>query len=423
MISSTIDISYNTFNLANGLTVLIHEDRKSPIVAVNTWYHVGSRNEPVGKTGLAHLAEHLMFSGSAHFNAQYINAMHRIGATDLSGLTSKDRTSFFQTVPCSMLEYTLFAESDRMEYLSCVIDQVKLDAQRNVVLNERLQGYNKPNAAIHDIILRNTYPEGHPYSWPVIGSLEDLSRISLNDVTNWFATFYRPTNATLVVAGDVETKTVESMVADFYGEIPSGPKIERPQPWLARRSGSCRSDSRGDRIAQPCLYRVWNVPQFGTKECAHLDLVAQILGGGRTSRLYKILVYEKDVDVAVIASNRPSEICGQFIVTLCVGPDMSTDRAEQIAAEETHTFIVHGPTDEELRIAKSHIVMNYVRAVERVGGFGGKSDILAKNHTFTGNPGWYKHYLSFIESATVEVVTQTAQAWLSDGDYVFHILP
>src|ERR1041384_1766499 len=285
------DIKYTKFVLKNGLTLLVHEDHKAPIVAVNTWYHVGSKNEKPGKTGFAHLFEHLMFSGSENFNTTYINALERVGATNLNGTTNNDRTNYFENVPTSMLDYVLFAESDRMGHLLPVLDQKKLDLQRGVVQNEKRQGENQPYGIVEELVGKNTYPAGHPYSWPVIGEMQDLDAASKADVDEWFKTYYGPNNTTLVIAGDITPEVARQKVEKNYGEIPVGPSIAKQETWVAKRTGTHRGWVQ-DRVPQARLYRIWNVPQFGSPEEALLDLAAQVLGHGKTSRLYKRLVYK-----------------------------------------------------------------------------------------------------------------------------------
>ena len=226
--------------LSNGLTVLVHEDHKAPIVAVNTWYHVGSKNEKLGKTGFAHLFEHLMFSGSDDFNHTYINAMEKIGATNLNGTTNNDRTNYFENVPTSMLDYALFAESDRMGHLLGVLDQKKLDLQRGVVQNEKRQGENQPYGVTEQLITENTYPVGHPYSWTVIGSMKDLDAASMSDVQEWFKTYYGPNNVTVVIAGDVTPEVAKEKAEKYYGDIPAGPPIAKQEVWIAKRTGTHR---------------------------------------------------------------------------------------------------------------------------------------------------------------------------------------
>jgi zinc protease len=417
------DIPYTKFVLTNGLTVLVHEDHKTPIVAVNTWYHVGSKNEKLGKTGFAHLFEHLMFSGSDNFNYTYINAMERIGATNLNGTTNNDRTNYFENVPTSMLDYTLFAESDRMGHLLVVLDEKKLNLQRGVVQNEKRQRENQPYGVSEQLLVENTYPVGHPYSWTVIGSMKDLDAASMADVQEWFKTYYGPNNITLVLAGDITLEEARKKVEKYYGDIPPGPPIAKQEAWIAKRAGTHRGMVQ-DRVPQGRLYRVWNVPQFGTKEEALLDLAARVFGGGKTSRLYKRLVYRDQTATSATASNDANEIAGQFDYTLTAKPgEGNMTRAEKAAEEEFARFRKDGPTADELVLAKTQISAAYVRIVERIGGFGGKSDLLARCNTYVGKPDCYKEYLRWIKEATPASVKKAATDWLSDGDYILEVQP
>jgi zinc protease len=416
------DIPYSKFVLANGLTVLVHEDHKAPIVAVNTWYHVGSKNEKPGKTGFAHLFEHLMFSGSENFNYTYINAMERIGATNLNGTTNGDRTNYFENVPTSMLDYVLFAESDRMGHLLGVLDQKKLDLQRGVVQNEKRQGENQPYGVTRQLLAENTYPVGHPYSWTTIGSMQDLDAASMSDVQEWFKTYYGPNNVTVVIAGDITPEVARQKVEKYYGAVPAGPPVVTRQAWVAKRTGTHR-DTVQDRVPQARLYRVWNVPQADSPEEALLDLAAQIFGQGKTSRLYKRLVYKDQVATSATATDNNSEIAGQFFLTLTAKPGGDLKAVEAAADQELQNFLKNGPTEAELQLAKTQTYGQYARIMERIGGFGGKSDILAKCQTFTGNPDCYKEYLKRIQAATPASVRKVANEWLSDGDYVLEVQP
>jgi zinc protease len=416
------DIPYTKFVLDNGLTVLVNEDHKAPIVAVNTWYHVGSKNEKPGKTGFAHLFEHLMFSGSDNFNYTYINAMEKIGATNLNGTTNNDRTNYFENVPTSMLDYVLFAESDRMGHLLGVLDQKKLDLQRGVVQNEKRQGENQPYGVTEELITENTYPAGHPYSWTVIGSMKDLDVASMSDVQEWFKTYYGPNNVTLVLSGDITPAVAKEKVEKYYGEIPAGPPIAKQQVWIAKRTGTHRG-SVEDRVPQARLYRVWNVPEYGSPEEAQLDLAAQILGRGKTSRLYKRLVYKDQIATNATAANDTNEIGGQFDFTLTANPGGDLSRVEKEADEELQKFLKNGPSETELQLAKTQILGTYSRIVERIGGFGGKSDLLARCQTYTGKPDCYKDYLQWVKAATPESVKKAAADWLSDGDYLLEVRP
>src|SRR5579859_2108195 len=348
------DIKYTKFVLKNGLTVLVHEDHKAPIVAVNTWYHVGSKNEKPGKTGFAHLFEHLMFSGSENFNTTFLNALERIGATNLNGTTNNDRTNYFENVPTSMLDYVLFAESDRMGHLLGVLDQKKLDLQRGVVQNEKRQGENQPYGLTYENIVKNTYPPGHPYSWTVIGEMADLDAASMSDVQEWFKTYYGPNNTILVIAGDITPDEALQHVEKFYGEIPPGPPIAKQAAWTAKRSGTHRGWMQ-DRVKQARIYRVWNTPQYGSPEEVQLDLAAQILGGSKTSRLYKRLVYRDQTATSATASDDTNEIAGQFDFTLTAKPGADTRKMEQAADEELQNFLKSGPTEAELQLAKTQI--------------------------------------------------------------------
>jgi zinc protease len=416
------DIKYTKFVLNNGLTVLVHEDHKAPIVAVNTWYHVGSKNETLGKTGFAHLFEHLMFSGSDDFNHTYINAMEKIGATNLNGTTNNDRTNYFENVPTSMLDYALFAESDRMGHLLGVLDQKKLDLQRGVVQNEKRQGENQPYGVTEQIITENTYPVGHPYSWTVIGSMKDLDAASMSDVQEWFKTYYGPNNVTVVIAGDITPEVAREKVEKYYGDIPAGPPTAKQEVWIAKRTGTHRGWVQ-DRVPQARLYRIWNVPEFGSPEESLLDVAAEVLGQGKTSRLYKRLVYKDQIATSATASNDTSEIGGQFDFTLTANPGGDLSKVEKAADEELRSFLKNGPTPAELQLAKTQILGRYARIVERIGGFGGKSDLLARCQTFRGNPDCYKDYLKWVKAATPATVKKAANDWLSDGDYVLEVQP
>jgi zinc protease len=416
------DIPYTKFVLDNGLTVIVHEDHKAPIIAVNSWYHVGSKNEQPGKTGFAHLFEHLMFSGSQNFDFTYINAMERIGATDLNGTTENDRTNYFENVPTSMLDYVLFAESDRMGHLLPVLDQKKLDLQRGVVQNEKRQDENQPYAVADELITVNTYPAGHPYSWTVIGSMKDLDAASLADVQDWFKTYYGPNNVTLVIAGDITPEVARQKVEKYYGAIPPGPPIARQEVWVAKRTGTHRGWVQ-DRVPQARTYRVWNVPQTDSPEEALLDLTAHILGQGKTSRLYKRLVYKDQIATSATAEDSNNEIAGQFTFTLTAKPGGDLKAVETAADEELQKFLKNGPTEAELQLAKTQIFGQYARIMERIGGFGGKSDILARCQTYAGDPACYRTYLKRVQAATPASIKKVANDWLSDGDYILEVEP
>jgi zinc protease len=363
-----------------------------------------------------------MFSGSENFNYTYVNPMERIGATDLNGTTNNDRTNYFENVPTSMLDYVLFAESDRMGHLLGVLDQKKLDLQRGVVQNEKRQSENQPYGVTEEIVVKNTYPAGHPYSWTVIGEMKDLDAASMGDVQEWFKTYYGPNNTTVVIAGDITPEIARQKVEKYYGEIPAGPPIAKQEAWTAKRTGTHRGWVQ-DRVPQARIYRIWNVPQFGSPEEVQLDLAAQVLGRGKTSRFYKRLVYRDQIATSATATDDTNEIGGQFDFTLTGKPDVDIRKVEKAADEELKDFLKNGPTEAELQLAKTQIFGRYARIVERIGGFGGKSDLLARCQTFTGNPECYKDYLKGIQAATPASVKKAANDWLTDGDYILEVQP
>ncbi|MBA4148181.1 MAG: insulinase family protein [Verrucomicrobia bacterium] len=421
-LSKDIEISYKKFVLKNGLTLVVHEDNKSPIVAVNVWYHVGSKNENPGKTGFAHLFEHLMFNGSENFNDDYFKAVEKVGATDLNGTTSKDRTNYFQNAPKEALDFLLWLESDRMGHMLGAIDQAKLDEQRGVVQNEKRQYENQPYGIAHELITKGTYPPGHPYSWTVIGSMEDLNAASLDDVKEWFNTYYGAANATLVVAGDVQADEVLKKVETYFGSISSGPPIAKHEKWIAKRSGTQRQIAQ-DRVPQSRIYKAWNIPAFGDKELDYLNLASDVLAAGKTSRLYKRLVYDEQIATSVSAYVAVNEIGSQFFVVATARPGESLEKIEKAIDEEMARFLAKGPSAEELERAKTQQFSGFIRGIERIGGFGGKSDILAMNQTYAGHPDFYKTTLNNFREARVQDVQNAAKKWLSDGVYILEIHP
>jgi zinc protease len=420
--ASKVDISFQKFVLDNGLTVIVHEDHKAPIVAFNVWYHVGSKNEKPGKTGFAHLFEHLMFNGSENYNDDYFKPMQKVGATDLNGTTNEDRTNYFENVPVPALDLVLWMESDRMGHLKGAITQAKLDEQRGVVQNELRQGYNEPFGITEDLICKGTYPPGHPYSWSVGGSIDDLSGGKLEDFQTWFATYYGPNNAVIAIAGDIDAKTVLEKVKKYFGDIPPSPPIARPTAWVAKMAGAHR-ESVQDRVAQARLYKLWNVPGWGT-ECADmLDLASSILADGKTSRLYKRLIYDDQIASSVNCSINTREIGGQFAIQADAKPGVELSKVEKAIDEELAKFLKDGPTVAELERVRIQARARFIQGVERIGGFGGKSDLLASSMVYGGSPDAYKKTLQHIEEATVDSVKKSANHWLSDGVYILEVQP
>jgi zinc protease len=420
--TTEIDIPYERFVLDNGLTVIVHEDHKAPIVAINTWYHVGSKNEKPGKTGFAHLFEHLMFGGSEHSSGRYIGSMERIGATDLNGTTNADRTNYFQNVPSSAVDFTLWMESDRMGHLLGSLDQKTLDLQRGVVQNEKRQGENQPYGVTEQLITQNTYPAGHPYSWTTIGDMADLDAASMKDVQEWFKTYYGPSNVVLVLAGDIDVKTAREKVTKYYGDIPAGPPVAHQEVWIAKMTGTHRQVVQ-DRVPQARIYKVWNIPEYGSTEADYLDLVSDCLSNGKSSRFYKRLVYEDQIATEARAFTDLQEIGGQFYVRATARPGQSIAQVEKELDEELARFIKNGPTPEEMQRVKAQYQASFIRGIVRIGGFGGKSDRLAQSEVFRGSPNAYKISLKRAQEATAEDLRVAAQQWLSDGVYILEADP
>ena len=416
------DIPYRKHILGNGLTLIVHEDHKAPIVAVTVWYHVGSKDEPEGLHGFAHLFEHLMFNGSEHYDDEFFRPLEAVGASKMNGTTWLDRTNYFENVPTSALDMTLWMESDRMGHLVGAIDQKKLDEQRGVVLNEKRQGENQPYGRADDLIVKDTYPVGHPYSWSTIGSEKDLNSAKVEDVKQWFREHYGAANATLVIAGDVNTDEVIRKVEHYFGDIPPGPTLERAGPWTAKMTGTKRS-SMQDRVPQSRLYQVWNVPGFCDHDTNILQLASEVLAGGKNSRLYQRLVYQDRLATSVSAGLGPFEIGTQFQLDTMVAPGVEVARVEAAIEEELQRFLKDGPTAEELDRIKTQHEAGFVRSLERVDGFDGKSSTLAQYQVYCGTPDYYKTEMRWILGTTPGEVRDVARAWLSDGRYTLDVQP
>ncbi len=414
--SADITIPYEQFELPNGLKLLVHEDHKAPIVAVNVWYHVGSKNEKPGKSGFAHLFEHLMFNGSENFNDDYFQALERIGGTDLNGTTNNDRTNYFQNVPVAALDQVLFLESDRMGHLLGAIDQAKLDEQRGVVQNEKRQGENQPYGKQWDMVTKAMYPKGHPYSWTVIGEMEDLNAASLEDVQEWFKGYYGAANAVIAIAGDINAQEVYQKVLQYFGDIPSGPTIERLEVDIPEHNGDTYQVYE-DRVAETRILHTWNTPQFGDTEDVYLDLIASVLTNGKNARLYKKLVYEDQIASSVVAFQNSNEIASEFFVWANVKPGGDSEEVKTKLWAEIEKLVTEGPTEAELKRAKSSYFAGFIKGMERIGGFGGVSDILASNETYFGNPDYYRTVLQIVEEVTVADLKNTAQKWLTKGKH------
>jgi zinc protease len=420
--ADSIDIPFTRFTMDNGLTLLVHEDNKAPIVAVNVWYHVGSKNEVEGKTGFAHLFEHLMFYGSENHDEEWFTTLEEMGGTDRNGTTFFDRTNYFQNVPVSALDRILWLESDRMGHLLGAITEEKLDAQRGVVQNEKRQGDNRPYGESSYVQLRGLFPEGHPYRWSTIGSIDDLNAASLDDVKTWFETYYGPDNAVLVLAGDIDPEEAFERVNHYFGDIPPGPPVSRADVWIAKREGSTR-DVMTDDVPQARIGKAWNTPQFGTADNIYLDIAGQILAGGKNSRLYKRLVYEDQIATNVSGGQFALEIAGLFELEAYAKAGVELSVVEAAMVEELERFLEDGPTRDELERVKTSYFSGMIRGLERIGGFSGKAQLLATYETYAGDAAAYKDDLALWESATTREIRDAARTWLSSGDYNLEVHP
>ena len=417
-----INIPYQKYVLPNGLTLIVHEDHKAPIVAVDVWYHVGSKDERPGRTGFAHLFEHLMFNGSENHNDEFMRPLLAAGATALNGNTWLDRTTYFENVPVNALDLALWLESDRMGHLVGAIDQKKLDEQRGVVQNEKRQGENRPYGKVDNLIATSTYPAGHPYSWTTIGSMEDLNAASLDDVKDWFKTWYGAANAVLVIAGDVRPDEIHTKVEHYFGDIPAGPVLTHTQSWVARMSGEKRSVIQ-DHVPQTRIYKTWNIPGYNTREFSLLQMVANVLAQGRNSRLYKRLVYTDRTATSVGADVGPFEIGSQLQVTATVKPGGDPREVEKALDEEVARLLATGPTREELDRLKTTVYAAVVRSTERVDGSGGKAAILGESQLYGGSPDFFKRSLRWALDATPADLQNAARTWLGDGVFVLTVQP
>ena len=416
------DIKYDTFTLENGLTVVVHEDRKVPMVAVNVWYHVGSKNEKVGKTGFAHLFEHLMFNGTENYNNEYFEPFEKIGATDQNGTTNSDRTNYFQNVPTNALDLALWMESERMGHILDVIDEDKLNEQRGVVQNEKRQGENSPYGKAFNSINTGAFPKGHPYSWSVIGSMEDLNAATLDDVKEWFETYYGPTNAVIALAGDIDLETAKIKVQEYFGDIQGGPPLTKPKKWIAKRTEQTR-EIMEDNVPQTRIYKVWNVPEDGTAEAQALELAASTLAGSKNSPLYQELVYKTGLATNASAFYYGREIAGLFIISATVAPGQDAKQVESIIDSTLEKFLKTGPNAKLLKNTKTSTIAGLTNGLQRIGGFGGKSDILATYQTLYGDAGAFRAILEMYLDTSAKEVKEAANKWLSSGDYVLSIVP
>jgi zinc protease len=417
-----VDIPYEQFTLSNGLKVVVHEDRKAPVVAVSVWYNVGSKDEPAGKTGFAHLFEHLMFNGSENSTGDYFEPLREIGATDFNGTTWFDRTNYFQTVPRPALERALFLESDRMGHLLGAIDQTKLSNQIGVVQNEKRQGDNEPYGLVEYAQLEALFPEGHPYHHSTIGSMSDLDRASLDDVKQWFRDKYGPNNSVLVIAGDVSAAEARPLVEKYFGDIPRG-KVNNPAAAPVPTLAEPKRQVMTDRVAQTRIYRNWAVPGLLDPDMVQLDVAAGVLGGLASSRLDNILVRQEQSAVRVSASLQPFHRVSLFEVQVDVKPGVDANAVEQRLDSIIADYIANGPTADEVQRYVTSDVAGRIRGLEQVGGFGGKAVALAEGALYANDPSFYKKQLLAYGRVTPSSVKVAMKKWLTRPVYALRVDP
>ncbi|HEY7810057.1 MAG TPA: pitrilysin family protein [Allosphingosinicella sp.] len=407
-----VDIPYESFTLDNGLMVLVHEDRKAPVVAVSVWYNVGSKDEPKGKTGFAHLFEHIMFNGSENSPGDFFEPLQQIGATDYNGTTNFDRTNYFQTVPTAAVERALFLESDRMGHLLGAVTQEKLTNQIGVVQNEKRQGDNRPGGLVFYKLLEEIFPEGHPYRHSVIGSMADLDSASLEDIKTWFRDKYGPNNSVLVLAGDISAAQARPLVQKYFGDIKRGP-VNRPAEASVPTLSAPKTVVMKDRVAATSVSRYWPVPGMLDEQMVALDVAASVLGGLSSSRLDNALVRDEKIAVGVSAGMTTLQRVSLFSVSATVKPGVDPALVERRLDEIVAKFIAEGPSEAELQRAATQEISGRIKGLEQVGGFGGKAVALAEGQIYANDPLYYKKTLAAYARTTPGEVRSVMQKWLS----------
>ncbi|MCB1025006.1 MAG: insulinase family protein, partial [Acidobacteria bacterium] len=412
-------LNYSEFTLKNGLRVVMHQDRSTPIVAVNVWYHVGSKNEEPGRTGFAHLFEHMMFQGSKNYNDDYFKPLQEAGA-NINGSTNTDRTNYYEVVPSNFLELALFMEADRMGGLLPAMTMEKLNNQRDVVKNERRQNYdNRPYGTASEKIQSIIYPESHPYHWTTIGSLEDLTRASMEDVQSFFRKYYAPNNASLVIAGDFDEKQAKKWVEKYFGGIEKGVAIDRPNPPAPKINGEIRKTFE-DAVQLPRLYMVWLSSPLNSEDEAALDVLSSVLSSGRGSLLQSKLVYEKQLVQNIFSSNSTREISGNFSIIATARPKQSLDDIEKEINTQIELIKNEAPSEEDLARAKNGYESSFVFGLQTVLG---KANQMNSNNTFEGKPDTFQAQLDKYRAVTPEDVQRVAKKYLGSDRLVMSFVP
>jgi zinc protease len=414
-------IQFEKYKLPNGLEVILHEDHSTPIVAVDTWYHVGSGDEQLGRTGFAHLFEHIMFMGSQHVPVGAFDQMLEAAGANNNGSTTEDRTNYYETLPSNALALALWLDSDRMGFLLPTMDLAKVNLQRDVVKNERRQRVdNVPYGRADETILAALYPKSHPYSWPVIGSMADLTAASLTDVQNFFKTYYAPNNATLAIAGDFDPATVKKLVAQYFGDIPRGPEVKRrvtvPAVSIPRDTFLVLED----KVQLPRLYYTWHSVKGFSKDDAALDLLAQIVANDRNSRLYKKLVYELQTAQNVNAFQDGSRLDGKFEVSVTPKPGQKVADIDKVVETEIANIINQGVSQRELQRAQNVYKASFLN---RLASVLGKAEVLNSYNYFVGNPDYVQQDAARYERVTAADIQRVAKTYLGRPKIVLTVVP
>jgi predicted Zn-dependent peptidase len=419
---SQVSLPHSMFKLKNGLTVIVHEDHKAPVVAVSVWYNVGSKDEPKGKTGFAHLFEHLMFYGSDNMREPTMSFLERIGATDWNGSTWFDRTNYYETVPKSELERALFMESDRMGYLLPAVDQKRVDLQRGVVQNEKRQGDNQPGGLVDYEVLGTLFPEGHPYHHDTIGSMADLDAASLADVKQWFIDKYGPNNAVVALAGDITPAEARTLMEKYFGGIPRGP-VNHPALANVPTLAKSKSIVMKDHVAATQIQKHWAVPGLLSPQRPALQVGAAILGGLSSSRLDKILVRDEKLAVSVSTNLQPFHRIGLFEIDATVKPGVDPAVVEKRLDEIVADYLAKGPTADEVRRAATVAAAGQIRALEKTGEDGGQASTLASGELYAGDPDFYRKTLNAYAALTPARVQATMKQWIGRPVFTVRLEP
>jgi len=414
-----VDIQYDKFTLPNGLTVLVHSDHSVPDVFVGVWYKVGSKNEADGKTGFAHLFEHLMFQDTIHRKGEYFVPLEQVGAVGINGTTNLDRTNFYQTVPSNAIDVALWMESDRMAYLGDSIDQAFLDEQRAVVKNEKRQGQLRPGASVYERFLENFYPKGHPYDHTTIGSMEDLDSATLQDVSDWFEKAYGASNAVLVLSGDIDLETAKQKVTYYFADAPAGEPMDKIAQWIPELT-TIKRDVIYDKVPTVNLNRIWSLPNNNSQDTTIMELVARTLAGGKNTPLYDLLVDEKDIALGVSAHVQPNDVSSVFSLDIGLKPGADVEQANQLIDQALNDYFLEGPAQEKLDGINLAGEISLLRSMESNQAIGTH---LIDGEVHHDNPLFLNTQRAWIQSATPEQVKQTAQKWLDKPYYDIQLMP